>query len=176
MHRGVIVMSGYPGSGKSTLAARLAEHLGFALLSKDALLMTLYEAFQFGPGDAAASVRTGAAAWAVFWRQAALCPQVVLDANIEWANEQQLDLLRALGPGLIEVHCACPLELAMSRYAERARLGHAAQRYLTLDEARAGKYARPLNVGRLVEVDTSVPVVTAAVAEQVEGALAQASR
>lgn len=171
MNRAVIVMSGYPASGKSTLAAQLAERLGYALVAKDALLVTLYEAFQFGSADAAASLRTGAAAWAVFWRQAALCPQVVLDANIEWANAQQLAQLRALGPGLVEVHCACPLELARSRYALRAQLGHPAQRYVTLDEARAAKYARVLGVGELVEVDTSGPVALRAVAQQVRSAV-----
>jgi predicted kinase len=171
MDRAVIVMSGYPGSGKSTLAAHLAEQLGFALVSKDALLITLYEAFQFGPGDAAASSRTGAAAWAIFWHQAAACPRVVLDANIEWANEQQLNRLRGLGVQLVEVHCACPLELAKSRYAERAKLGHAAQRYLTLDEERASKYVRPLGVGRLVEVDTTDPVAPRALALRVRRAL-----
>ena len=158
------------------MAAQIAQHLGLALLSKDALLMALYEAFQFGPADASASMRTGAAAWAVFWHQAALCPQVVLDANIEWANEQQLARLKSLEPGLVEVHCACPLETAMSRYAERAQIGHAAQRYLTLDADRAAKYARPLNVGRLIEVDTTVPLSAKVVAELVESALAEAAR
>jgi hypothetical protein len=97
----------------------------------------------------------------------------MLDANIEWANERQLARLRALGPALIEVHCACALEVAMRRYEERARIGHAAQRYLTLDETRASKCARPLGVGRLVEVDTSGPLAAEAVARRVEDALAE---
>jgi hypothetical protein len=40
-----VLMSGYPGAGKS----------------KDAILTTLYAAFEFGPGDAAAPLRTGRA-------------------------------------------------------------------------------------------------------------------
>src|SRR5271156_1368106 len=98
-------MSGYPGSGKSTLAASLAEALCFALLSKDAMLMTSYSSFEFGPGDAAASLRTGRAAWAVFWLQARCCPEAVLDTNIQWNNAQQLDDLRSLGSRLVEVRC-----------------------------------------------------------------------
>lgn len=52
-----VLMSGYPGSGKSTLAVSLAQSLGFALPSKDAILMSSYSSFEFGPGDAAASAQ-----------------------------------------------------------------------------------------------------------------------
>src|ERR1700761_8511754 len=96
--RSVVLMSGYPASGKSTLSRELASRLNFALISKDAILATLYTAFEFGPGDAAASLRTGAAAWAVFWHQAANCPHVVLDTNIQGGNAEQIERLKALGP------------------------------------------------------------------------------
>ena len=167
MDRKTVVMSGYPASGKSTLGAALAERLGFALVSKDALLMTLYDAFGFGPGDSAASLRTGAAAWAVFWAQARLCPQVVLDANIQWANRDQIEALKSLGGALVEVRCNCPPELAVKRYAERAKLGHAAQRYTELTPDRLEAYARPIGVGALVTVDTSEPVDVEAVTARV---------
>ena len=103
-----VIMSGYPGSGKSTLAAALADRLGFTLISKDLLLLTLYEAFQFGPGDAAASLRTGGAAWAAFWLQARLSPRAVLDTNIQWADARQRQDLESLGGTLVEVRCDCP--------------------------------------------------------------------
>ncbi len=106
--RVAVLMSGYPASGKSTLAAALAERLGFTLIAKDLLLMTLYTAFQFAPGDAAWSLRTGAVARATFWLQARLSPRAVLDTNIQWANQQQLDDLRSLDGTLIEVRCDCP--------------------------------------------------------------------
>jgi len=172
MDRRIVVMSGYPGSGKSTLAVALAERLGFALLSKDAVLATLYTAFQFKPGDGDASLRTGAAAWAVFWMQARCSPQAVLDTNIQWANQQQLDALRALGGTLVEVRCDCPADLAKARFAERARLGHAAQRFMVLDDERLAAYARPLGVGALIEVDTAGAVDIDRVADRVRRELA----
>jgi predicted kinase len=166
-----VLMSGYPGSGKSTLAARLAQELGFALLSKDAMLMTLYSAFEFGPGDAAASMRTGRAAWAVFWLQARSSPQAVLDTNIQWNSPQQLDELRSLGGRLVEVRCECPPEVARERYAARAALGHPAQRYTELDEARLIAYGRPVGLGPLVSVDSTGPVDAEDVARRIRAIL-----
>jgi predicted kinase len=167
-----VLMSGYPASGKSTLAVSLAQRLGFALLSKDAILMSLYSSFEFGPGDAAASLRTGRAAWAVFWLQARSCPQAVLDTNIQWNNAQQLDDLRALGGRLVEVRCECPPEIAAERYAARAAIGHAAQRYTSLDPDRLQAYARPIGIGPLISVVTTGPVDVEAVTSRVRASLA----
>lgn len=167
MERKCVLLSGYPGSGKSTLAASLAATLGFALLSKDAILMTLYAAFEFGPGDAAASLRTGRAAWAVFWHQARNSPEVVLDTNIQWNSSQQLDALRSLGGRLAEVRCECSPEVARQRYAARAAAGHPAQRYTELDEKRLLAYAKPIGLGPLISVDSSGPVDVEDVARQV---------
>jgi predicted kinase len=167
-----VLMSGYPGSGKSTLAASLAQSLGFALLSKDAMLMTLYSSFEFGPGDAAASLRTGRAAWAVFWLQARCCPQAVLDTNIQWNNAQQLEDLRALGGRLVEVRCDCPPEIASERYVARATLGHAAQRYTSLDPERLHAYSQPIGISQLISVDTTGPVDVEAVVTSVRSILA----
>jgi predicted kinase len=152
-----VVMSGYPGSGKSTLAAALADRLGFCLISKDAMLMTLYTAFGFGPGDHAASLRTGAAAWSVFWMQAAASPRAVLDTNIQVADPKQIEALQSLGGTLVEVRCECPAELAQARFAARAAIGHAAQRHVELDDQRLALYARPIGIGEIIHVDTTVP-------------------
>ena len=153
-----ILMSGYPGSGKSTLGAALANSLGFTLISKDVMLMTLYTAFRFGPDDAAASLRTGAASWAVFWMQARLSPEAVLDTNVQWANQHQRDELLGLGGTLLEVRCECPPELAKKRYADRAKVGHAAQRFTVLDDDRLSAYGQAIGIGDLISVDTSGPV------------------
>lgn len=160
-------MSGYPGSGKSTLAAALAERLGFCLISKDAMLMTLYQAFGFGAGDAAASLRTGAAAWAVFWLQARSSPRAVLDTNIKPSDPYEMDALRSLGGALVEVRCECPPDLAKARFAARSKIGHPAQRHTELDDRRLALYARPIGLGELITVDATVPVDLDRVSEQV---------
>jgi predicted kinase len=162
-----VVMSGYPGSGKSTLAAALAGRLRMCLISKDAMLMTLYTSFQFGPGDAAASLRTGGAAWAIFWMQAGVSPRAVLDSNIQASDPRQVEALRSLGGSLVEVRCACPSDLAKARYAARAAIGHPAQRHVTLDDERLALYAQPIGIGPLITVDTAGPVDVDFVAQQV---------
>jgi len=171
MDKKFVLMSGYPGSGKSTLAVSLAASLGFALLSKDAMLITLYAALEFAPGDAAASLRTGRAAWAVFWHQARNCPEAVLDTNIQWNSSQQLAELRALGGRLVEVRCECSPEIARERYAARAAAGHPTQRYSELDDARLLAYGQPIGLGPLISVDSSGPVIVEDVVSQVLAAL-----
>jgi predicted kinase len=154
----VILMSGYPASGKTTLARALADRLGLALVAKDALLDVMYEAADGKPGDPELSLRTGRAAWAAFWHLSRTCPQVVLDSNIRPEGEiETAEIARIPGP-IVEVHCRCPLELARTRYAERARLQRPAQRATTLDDAGGALYGRPLGLPRLVVVDTSRPV------------------
>jgi len=167
MEKTRVIMSGYPGSGKSTLAAALADQLGFTLISKDLLLLTLYEAFQFGPGDPVSSLRTGAAAWAAFWLQARLSPRAILDTNIQWADRRQREDLQSLGGRLVEVRCDCSPELAAKRFADRSAVGHPAQRHTQLDAARLAAYAQPIGLGPLITVDTSGPVDATAVANDV---------
>jgi predicted kinase len=151
-------MSGYPASGKTTLGGALAERFGLALVAKDALLDVMYEAAGGKPGDPELSLRTGRAAWAAFWHLSRTCPQVVLDSNIQPDGAiEKAEIANIPGP-IVEVHCRCPLELARTRYAERAELGRPAQRATTLDDARGGLYERPLGLPSLVVVDTSRPV------------------
>lgn len=164
----LVVMSGYPAAGKSTLAAALADRLGFTLISKDMLLMTLYTAFQFEAGDAALSLRTGAAAWAVFWLQARLSPRAVLDTNIQWGNRRQIEELKSLGGTLVEVRCEVSPELAIKRYAERAGIGHAAQRYTALDQSRLAAYAQPIGIDHLITVETSGSVDVDVLAKRIQ--------
>jgi hypothetical protein len=129
--------------------------------------MTLYQAFGFGAGDAAASLRTGAAAWAVFWLQARASPRAVLDTNIKPSDPYEMDALRSLGGALVEVRCECPPDLAKARFAARSKIGHPAQRHTELDEERLALYARPIGVGDLITVDTGAPVDVERVAGRV---------
>jgi len=76
----LVLMSGYPGSGKSTLAACLASRLDYPLVSKDAILVAIFEA-QCLPADAIQ--KAGKAAWAGFWQMARSFPRAILDTNIK---------------------------------------------------------------------------------------------
>ena len=169
--RTLILMSGYPASGKSTLGAALATELNWPLINKDALLAVIFDALGGANGDAALSLRSGQAAWAVFWFMAATHPHAVLDTNIEPKNAEQRAKLEALGADIIEVHCDCPPDLAITRYAARAQGDRPAQRMTTLTPDRIAKYEGPVGIGRLVRVDTTKPVDISAVAAAVRGAL-----
>jgi predicted kinase len=145
-------MSGYPGAGKSTLAATLAAKLGFALISKDAILIAIFDAMKLADEE---PERAGTAAWAVFWQLARSAPAAVLDTNIKAANTAELERVRALDADIVEVRCIVPPELAMQRYATRAATGHPAQRFRQLTPERLAEYAAPIGAGALLTVDTA---------------------
>lgn len=65
----------------------------------------------------------------------------------------------------VEVHCACPPELALQRY--NARICHPVHVVTTLQMEAMAEYDRPVGVGALVTVDTTVPVDVKAIASAV---------
>jgi predicted kinase len=162
-----VPLSGFPASGKSTLAVELASVLGFALISKDEILATIFAALSGQPGDQGLSMRSGQAAWAVFWHLASRCPDVVLDTNLKFADPYEREQVSKLTGSIVEVRCQVPLTLAQARYAERAKLRPAAQRFTELTDEQATRYAEAIGVGPLLQVDTTAPVDVAALADQV---------
>jgi hypothetical protein len=72
--------------------------------------------------------------------------------------------LRGLGGQTVEVHCACPAEVAHARYNARSR--HEVHQG-TLPLSAMDKYDRPVGIGPLITVDTTGPVDVAAVAAEV---------
>ena len=163
----IVYISGRPGAGKSSLAFPLAAELGYSLVTKDLVKEALHDAL-YVPGegkiDLAWSRRLGAASFAVLWTLAARAGDMVIEANFHPHNEYELDKLRGLGDRIVEVHCACPAEVAHARYNARSRhevhLG-------TLPLAAMDKYDRPVGIGPLITVDTTGPVDVAAVAAEV---------
>ncbi len=78
----------------------------------------------------------------------------------------------------VEVYCACPLPVALERYAARQTSRHAAHaeaRRPVSPEAWA-RWARPVGIGELVTVDTSAPVDVAAAAAEVRARLGASCR
>ena len=69
--------------------------------------------------------------------------------------------------GARDGHCACPAELAVLRYNARGTHPVHVVRMLTL-EAMA-EYDRPVGIGDLVTVDTTMPVHVTDVAARVRG-------
>ncbi len=157
----IVLVSGPPGAGKTTLARPLAKALGFALLSKDDIKEPLFDALGGVRGDAAATQRIGAASWEVLWALAPHIPRLVLEANFHVNSAYERARLAALPGRIIEVYCRCPPAEVARRFAERAaRPGHHAAHYAgdVPESVIVSEYGRPLGIGTVIEVDTSVPV------------------
>jgi predicted kinase len=160
-----VYVSGAPGSGKTTLAAPLAAELGYALLSKDRIKETLHDALGALEPDRAWSRRLGGAAMELLWALAAGAPAAVIEANFRPHSEYERAKLSGLAERPVEVHCACPPELALRRY--NARITHPAHVVTRLELDAMAEYDRPVGVGTLVTVDTSVAVDVGAVVSAV---------
>ena len=154
-----------PGSGKTSLAVPLAAELGYALLAKDRIKETLHDALGAPEPDRAWSRKLGGAAMELLWALAADAPAVVIEANFRPYSQYERARLSGLAAQPVEVHCACPPELAVQRY--NARATHPVHVVTTLQLEAMAEYDRPVGIGALVTVDTTVPVDVNAVASAV---------
>ena len=170
--RRLVYVSGAPGSGKTSLAVPLAAELGYPLLAKDRIKETLHDALGAPEPDLAWSRRLGGAAMELLWALAADAPAVVIEANFRPRSDYERAKLSALAAQPVEVHCACPPEVAVQRY--NARATHPVHVVTTLQPEQMAEYDRPVGIGALVTVDTTVPVDPGAVAVAVRKWLAVA--
>jgi predicted kinase len=163
----IVYISGKPGAGKSSLAFPLAAELGYSLVTKDLVKEALHDAL-YVPGegqiDLAWSRRLGEASFALLWTLAARAGDMVIEANFDPHNDEALRQLRGLAGRTVEVHCACPAEVAHARYNARSR--HDVHRGM-LPLSAMEKYDRPVGIGPLITVDTTGPIDVAAVAAEV---------
>jgi len=163
--RRLVYVSGAPGSGKTSLAVPLAAELGYALLAKDRIKETLHDALGAPEPDLAWSRRLGGAAMELLWALAADAPAVVIEANFRPYSQYERARLSGLAARPVEVHCACPPELALQRY--NARVTHPVHVVTTLQLEAMAEFDRPVGIGALVTVDTSVTVDVNAVVSAV---------
>ncbi|WP_218036926.1 AAA family ATPase [Streptomyces hyaluromycini] len=126
VNRRVVFVSGAPGAGKTTLGRPLAEHLGFAFLSKDQIKETLHDSFQPPEGDLDWSRRLGRAAMDLLFTLAGECPAAVLESNFVPSDESVRARLAELAENPIELCCHCPPAEAARRFAARASMAHPA--------------------------------------------------
>lgn len=172
--RQIVVVSGAPGSGKTTLARPLAARLGYALISKDDLKETLFDALDGPVGDLTFSRKVGGAAMDLLWVLAEKCPRVILEANFRPNSEHERNKMAALTGPIVEVYCSCPAEECARRYRERAEGGsrHSAH-VLRATVEMMSEYATPVGIGQLLNVDTSRPVNVEALEVRIREAFVQ---
>ena len=171
--RRLVYVSGAPGSGKTSLAAPLAAKLGYALLTKDRIKETLHDALGAPEPDLAWSRRLGAAAMELLWALATDAPAVVIEANFRPYSDYERARLSSLAARPVEVFCACPADLAMRRYSARAT--HPVHVVTTLSREAMTEYDRPVGIGALITVDTTVAVDVNAVAASVQAVMTAAT-
>jgi len=165
--RRIVYVSGKLGAGKTSLAVPLAAELGYSLMIKDLVKETLHDALHVpgeGEIDRDWSLRLGAASFELLFALAAHADGMVIEANFHPHNDYERDKLRGLGGSVVEVHCACPAEVAVARYNARQR-HEVHTKGMTLTGM--DKYDRPVGIGSLITVDTTAPVDIAAVAAEV---------
>ncbi|MFF5469090.1 AAA family ATPase [Streptomyces achromogenes] len=169
-----VIVSGLPASGKSTLAYRLADHLGWLVIEKDAILETLFDSL--GVGDHTWRHRLSRAGDDILITIAARAEYAVLDNW--WHHDTAPERLRRLDARLIEVFCDCDPALAAERFLRRTRHsghldpqltpGQVAERVATI----RATYPGPLRLGGpLLTIDTSGPLDMTSIVRDVRALL-----
>jgi predicted kinase len=171
MTRLLVYVSGAPGAGKTSLAVPLAAELGYSLVYKDKLKETLHDWLGEPDPDRAWSRRLGAAAMELMWALAADAPRVVIEANFRPRSDYERQKLTGLADRIVEVHCACPADLALRRYNERGASRHRVHVNRVTTPQEQAEWDQPVGIGTLITADTSVPVDVAKVAVRVRGLL-----
>lgn len=175
--RRIVLVSGAPGAGKSTLARPLAAALGMPLLSKDVIKESLADSL--GPRDdlMAWSRALGGASMELIWKLAAQSPAAVLEANFRPHSTYEHEKLAGLGAQIVEVHCACPPDEAARRYNARGATAqqHAIHALRELTPDLLAEFDRPMSVGELIVIDTTIQTDIRALAGRVLNAFHKSS-
>lgn len=171
MARCAIFVTGPPASGKSKVAEFLAGGLpDFALLQKDNLKEELFQGPLGGDLEAArVSRRFSDAAIQLLWSLAPKCPRVIVEANFRTREFLERERFMALNAEKLEVHCWCPFEVALRRFADRAGKRHPAHTVKNLTREVYEESEASFGLGPLMQVDTTKPVDLAEVTKWVRG-------
>ena len=158
--RYALFVTGPPASGKSSVVEPLARALPcFALLQKDPLKEALYEAMhEADPQNPPASRLLSNVARRMLWALAPDCPRVILEANFRTLDPDERARFQSLNAYKLEIHCVCPFEVALHRFASRAGNRHPAHTVHTLTPQVFAESQLPFALSPVIEVNTTTPI------------------
>ena len=160
----LVIVSGPPGAGKTTIARRLASELRLPLIAKDDIKESLFDSL--GWSDLDWSKRLGAATWDLLWvlldRIGAGRTPLIFESNFyaEIHTERLSEACGRLGLDMVEVHCSAAPAVLSRRAGTRDRHpGHSGGNDVFDEQTADALLAvhRPLEVGPVIEVDTTDP-------------------
>lgn len=165
MNKVVIIISGLSGTGKTRLGRYFSEKLSIPFLNKDTFKEIMFD--EIGWKDREWSKKVGAASYKIMYSVAEEMMRggisFVLESNFRAeVDGEKLRLLKAkYDYKMVEVMCKANGPVLFDRFKKRAESGerhpgHVDHLCYEEQEKRllAGK-AKPLEVGRLIEIDTT---------------------
>ena len=159
----IIIVSGLPASGKTTLGQQIANALQFSFFDKDDYLEQLFE--KHDSFDLSLRQELSRKSDVNFQKEAALAGDSVLTSFWRPLNSNSLlsgtpsTWITSLSNNPIEIYCTCGVTEAVNRFANRKRhKGHLDHLRSNTDlqlQFQALHEQGPLNIGKLITVDTT---------------------